>query len=262
VESAREKKERGSSPTAPPGQRRLPGLSVRDGFVRHPFDLEFGVRTSGLIAGRHLGSGHQHDRYATAYYAIAPSVFREMISRWRRLAPPAPFTDYTFVDMGAGMGRAMLLASEFPFHAVHGIELNAMLARIAARNLTVWRKSGRARSPMRIFAGEAADLDPLPGPCLLFLFNPFGAPVLRRVLSRWSRAFSERSGQLDLLYVNNEQEHVFAAFPGFRRLFAGRVRRSRADDLADRRILTSQPEGEYAAIPWEDCSIYRWTGMV
>jgi len=256
-------KDRGSSRTASPQRRQLPGLSVRDGLVRHPFDLEFGVRTSGLIAGRHLGSGHQHDRYATAYYAIAPSVFREMISRWRRLAPPAPLTDYTFVDMGAGMGRAMLLASEFPFRAVLGVELNPALARIAARNLTLWRKSGRSRAPLRIFCGEAADLDPLPaGPCLLFLFNPFGAPVLRRVLSRWSRAFSRRNGDLDILYVNNEQEHVFSAFPGFRRLFAGRVQRSRADDLADRKILTSQPGGEYAAIPWEDCSVYRWTGMV
>ena len=238
--------------------RLLPGLAVKSGLIRHPFDLEYGVRTSGLIAGRHLGSGHQHDRYSTAYYAIAPSVFREMISRWRRLAPPAPLTDYTLVDMGSGMGRAMLLASEFPFRAVVGVELNPVLARIAARNLTLWRKSGHARAPLRIISGEAADLDPLPGPCLLFLFNPFGAPVLRRVLLRWGRAFSGRENQLDILYVNNEQEHVLAAFPGFRRLFAGRVLRSRADDLADRRILTSQPEGEYASANFEDCSIWRW----
>jgi SAM-dependent methyltransferase len=231
--------------------------------VRHPFDLEFGVRTSGLIPGRHLGSGHRHDRYATAYYAIAPSVFRETISRWRGLNPPAPLNAYTFVDLGAGMGRALLLASEFPFRAVVGVEFNPALARIAARNLTLWRKSGRARTPLRILCSEAADVDPPPaGPCLLFLFNPFGAPVLRRVLAGWSRAFSGRGGQLDIVYVNNEQERVFAAFPGFRRLFAGRIRRSRADALADRRIITSQPDGEYAAIPWEDCSIHRWTGMV
>ena len=46
----------------------LPGLKVGEGYTRHPFDEEFGVRTSGLVAGRHLQSGHRHDRHATAYY--------------------------------------------------------------------------------------------------------------------------------------------------------------------------------------------------
>jgi hypothetical protein len=43
-------------------------------------------------------------------------------------------------------------------------------------------------------------------------------------------------------------------------LFKGQVRRSSADMLADRKILTNQPDGEYAAMAWEDCSIYRWKG--
>src|SRR5438309_487693 len=87
-------------------RRRLPGLSVADGFIRHPFDVANGVRTSGLIAGRHLKSGHMHDRHATAYYGVAPSVFRSLIQRWRRSRPAAPLGETTFVDVGAGMGRA------------------------------------------------------------------------------------------------------------------------------------------------------------
>jgi hypothetical protein len=35
-------------------RRRLPGLAVKDGFLLHPFDEANGVRTSGLVAGRHL----------------------------------------------------------------------------------------------------------------------------------------------------------------------------------------------------------------
>ena len=99
-------------------------MTVGEGFTWHPFDLEFGVRTSGLIAGRNLKSGSQVDRHNTAYFGIAPSVFHEMIARWRRLKPAGDIDEYTFVDIGAGMGRALLLASELSFRSVIGVELN------------------------------------------------------------------------------------------------------------------------------------------
>src|SRR5580692_981097 len=102
-------------------RRMLQGLAVKDGLIRHPFDLEFGVRTSGLVAGRHLALGQRGDRHATAYYAVAPSVFQSMIVRWRRFTPLPPLDAFTFVDVGAGMGRAMLLASQHPFSAVVGV---------------------------------------------------------------------------------------------------------------------------------------------
>jgi SAM-dependent methyltransferase len=238
----------------------LRGLAVKDGLVRHPFDLEFGVRTSGLIAGRHLNAGQRHDRHATAYYAVAPSVFRGIIVRWRRCRPLAPIDQFTLIDLGAGMGRALLLAAEYPFRAVVGVEFHPTLARIGQRNLAVWRAAGRARAPVRMICCDAAEYELPPGPCAAFLFNPFGGPVLRRVLRNWSRRLAGRPGQLDILYVNNEQESVLERHPGFTRIFHGQVRRSPADTLADRRILTSQPDGEYAAMAWEDCSIYRWIG--
>jgi hypothetical protein len=65
---------------------------------------------------------------------------------------------------------------------------------------------------------------------------------------------------LDILYVNNEQGAVLDAQAGFTRLFKGEVRRSRADAIADHRILANQPDGEYAVTNWEDCAIYRWVG--
>ncbi|MGA3370492.1 MAG: class I SAM-dependent methyltransferase [Terracidiphilus sp.] len=239
------------------GGRLLPGLKVAEGFTQHPFDEEFGVRTSGLVAGRHLKSGHPHDRHATAYYGVAPSVFRALVRRWRRSRPSWPIGEFTFVDVGAGMGRAVLLAAELPFRQVVGVELNPTLARIARRNLTVWRASGWARTPMKILCGDAVDFSLPPGPCLAFLFNPFGAPVMRRLLMAWRRSLGGRAGQLDLIYVNNEQERVLERQPGFSRLFLGQIHRSREDAIAEHRILTNQPEGEYAFSTFEDCSIWR-----
>jgi SAM-dependent methyltransferase len=246
------------------GRRRLPGLTVGEGFTRHPFDEAFGVRTSGLVAGRHLRSGHRHDRHATAYFAVAPSVFQALVRRWLRSRPAGAIEDYSFIDVGAGMGRAVLLAAELPFRQVVGVELNPTLARIARKNLAVWRASGRAQAPTKIICGDRVDFRLPEGPCLAFLFNPFGAPVLRRLLAAWSKTLSTgvagRAGKLDLIYVNNEQDHVLEQQRGFVRLFSGQVRRSRADAIADHRIMANQPEGEYAAANYEDCSMWRWVG--
>jgi SAM-dependent methyltransferase len=242
------------------GRRRLPGLRVGEGFTRHPFDEEFGVRTSGLVAGRHLKSGHLHDRHATAYYGVAPSVFRALLRRWQKSRPGWALEEVSFIDVGAGMGRAMLLTAELPFRQVVGVELNPTLGRIGRKNLAVWRASGRARTPMKLVCGDAVEF-PLPeGPCLAFLFNPFGAPVMRRLLAAWRKVLIGRAGELDLIYVNNEQECVLEQQSGFARLFLGQVRRSRADAIADHRILANQPDGEYASTNYEDCSIWRWAG--
>ncbi len=238
----------------------MPGLAVKDGFTRHPFDAENGVRTSGLVAGRHLKTGNRHDRHATAYYGVAPSVFEALVRRWRRSRPVAPIEEFTFIDIGAGMGRAMLLAARMPFNAVVGVELNPTLARTARRNLAVWRAAGRALAPTRLHCQDAVDFAFPAGPCVAFLFNPFGATVMRRLLTKMARSFAGRPGQLDLLYVNNEQDGVLEGQAGFTRLFLGQVQRSRADAIADHAILANQPDGEYASANHEDCSVWRWMG--
>jgi SAM-dependent methyltransferase len=238
----------------------LPGLSVKDGFTRHPFDVEFGVRTSGLVAGRHLKSGHKHDRHATAYYGVAPSVLQSLLRRWRRTGPGAPMSETTFVDLGAGMGRAVLLASELEFKAVVGVELHPTLAAIARKNLRLWRAAGREHAPMSTVEADAVDFTLPDGPAAIFLFNPFAAAVLRRLLRKWRKSLVRRPQAVDILYVNNEQEGVLERERGWSRLFLGKVRRSKIDAIADHRIMANQPEGEYASSNWEDCSIWRWNG--
>ena len=83
---------------------------------------------------------------------------------------------------------------------------------------------------------------------------------MRRFLRSVARSFADRPGEFDLLYVNNEQEGVLEAARGFVRLYLGQVPRSRADAIADHRILGNQPDGEYASANYEDCSIWRWRG--
>src|ERR1035441_4397349 len=100
-------------------------------FPIHPFDQAHGVDTSGLVPARHLVTGHANDEHVTAYYGVAPSILRALIGHWRETIPPHPISSYTFIDVGAGKGRGLLVASEFRFRKVVGIELNPSLVRMS-----------------------------------------------------------------------------------------------------------------------------------
>jgi hypothetical protein len=230
----------------------------------HPFDQIHGVETSGLVPAANLITGHPNDEYVTAYYGVAPSILRTLIDLWRETPPPDPIHNYTFIDIGAGKGRAMLVASELPFREVIGIELNPALATTARQNLTHWHQShitdttAPPVAPIRLLEQDALTFDFPPTPTLLFLFHPFEAPVLKQLLRRIETQFAKRPGTLDILYVNAECRAVLDKHPAFLRLFNGPVAMSPEDHAADLAAIAQQEE--YGSTGDEECAIYRYTG--
>lgn len=228
--------------------RRLPG-SPEAPAGPHPFDLRHGVDTGGLIGGGDLRSGHQHDIFNTAYYGMAPSRFVWMLEYWIADSTHPPINNYSFVDLGCGKGRALMLASELPFRGVIGVELHPGLAGIASHNLALWNASNRGRCPTHVVCQDATDYDLPEGPCLLYLFNPFGRPVVQRLINRLAEQFSTRPGLLDIIYFNPESGDLFDDHPGFQRLWMGTAPMSEEDAAADT-----------VASPDDLCSVYRWLG--
>lgn len=233
-------------------------------FPIHPFDQMHGVDTSGLVPAKHLITGHPNDEHVTAYYGVAPSILRALIDRWRETILPHPIGRYTFIDIGAGKGRGLLVASEYHFRKVVGIELNPSMAAVARQNVALWTKAHSEDStaprlaPIEVLEQDALDFD-LPGiPTLLFLFHPFEAPVLKQLLERIETQFARRSGTLDLIYVNAECAEVLDRHPAFTQLFLDKVRMSPEDHAADLEAIARQHE--YGSTGDEECAIYRYTG--
>jgi hypothetical protein len=234
---------------------------------QHPFDQIHGVDTSGLIAAGNLITGHPNDSHVTAYYGVAPSILRTLIDLWRATNPPHPIDHYTFIDYGAGKGRAMLVASQLPFHQVIGIELNPTLADIAQSNLDHWLAAHAADAtapplaPIRLYEQDALTFDPPRTPTLAFLFHPFEAPVLKLLLRRIEARLAKTPGTptpaFDLLYVNAECRSILDRHPAFTRLFLGPVAMSPEDHVADLAAIAQQKE--YGSTGDEECAIYRFT---
>ncbi|GAC1420160.1 MAG: hypothetical protein NVSMB62_13900 [Acidobacteriaceae bacterium] len=248
-----------------PSRPRARDLLKLTDFPIHPFDQAHGVDTSGLVPAKHLKTGSPSDEHVTAYYGVAPSILRSLIGQWLETEPRDPIAAYTFVDIGAGKGRAMLVASEFAFRRVVGVELNPVLTAIARRNVAEWTAehagdpTSLALAPIEVLEQDALEYVLPTGPVLMFLFHPFEAPVLEELVRSVGAQLQRRKRTaFDILYVNAECREVLDANAAFTRLFLGPVAMSPEDHAADLEAIAQQKE--YGSTGDEECAIYRWVG--
>ena len=163
-------------------------FGTRNGWERrHPFDAQHGVRTSGRVPDYLLGaevSPEGNDvqpdanfgRFTTVYAGVQPSVFRQAMA-----VIPQPWSCH-FLDLGCGKGRGLLLATEFNFAQITGVELSPDLAQIARRNVAAYLKNQPASMPIEVIAGDAVVRPLPPEPLVIFLYHPFGRPLMTRTL--------------------------------------------------------------------------------
>lgn len=243
-------------------------LKLSDSPV-HPFDEMHGVETSGLVPAKNLVTGHANDEHVTAYYGVAPSILRRLIGHWRETVPRYPISSYTFIDIGCGKGRGLMVASEFAFRKVVGVELNPAMAAVARENVLRWDEAHASDptaeliAPIEVLEQDALQLELPMGPVLLFLFHPFEAPVLKALLRSIETQFGTRAkgGEepvLDLLYVNAECANVLDKHPAFEQFFLDKVQMSPEDHAADLEAIAQQKE--YGSTGDEECAIYRYVG--
>lgn len=243
-------------PMIPLQRRRKPIPST----AIHPFDQQHGTDTSGLLPGQQIAEGTGiAPAELTAYYGVAPSILHGLVDLWLgECAPPQPIDRTVFLDVGAGKGRAMLLASQHPFLRVEGVELNAGLAAVAQANLKLWNQDSRALAlaPLRLREGDATRC-PLPQEATLaYLFHPFETKLLRRFLRHVAKSVARQPRVVDLMYVNAEHDSLLDREPGLQKLWFGRVPMSAADHLADLQAIAQQEE--YGSTGDELCGIYRF----
>jgi SAM-dependent methyltransferase len=228
----------------------------------HPFDVRHGTDTSGLLPAHVIALGTKAAQGdLTAYYGVAPSILEGVVDHWlQRCSPLYSIERYTFLDVGAGKGRALLLASQFPFASVEGIELNASLASIAQANIDIWHRDPQSAplAPIAIHHADATKHQLPDTPTLAFLFHPFEAPLLRRFLRHIESHLALHPNAFDLVYVNSEHGSLLDRHPAFARLWEGRVPMSAVDHVADLEAIAQQKE--YGSTGDELCAIYRFKG--
>jgi SAM-dependent methyltransferase len=171
-----------------------------------PFDLLHGTDTGGLIWGKDIPGISLSALYSTAYAGIPPSVLTQALA-----ALPIHCEDFSFVDVGCGKGRALLTAANFSFRRLIGVELSSELCSIACANIAL--KSDWA-SRISIVNQDATKISYPDGPLLLYLYNPFRAPILRRFLKNLEGQLRKSPRPVYLLYAwDPDFKRVMESFP-------------------------------------------------
>ncbi|HEY7337654.1 MAG TPA: class I SAM-dependent methyltransferase [Bryobacteraceae bacterium] len=199
----------------------------------HPFDLAYHVDTSGLIWGEDLPSPHSNTVWSTAYYGIAPSIFHQVIEKFEIRAAP-DWSSFTFVDLGCGKGRALMLASRWPFRAIVGIEISPELVQITQRNLATFSAPWQQCYVLEVREGDAASVALPSTPLVVYINNPFAAPALELFLTNLERSLQSESREAWILYFTPMADKVFTRHPTFEPQFATEIAMQEEDALADR----------------------------
>jgi SAM-dependent methyltransferase len=183
----------------------------------HPFDRKFGTHTSGFVPVQLIVSDRTLREKIKPYGSSQPSIIRSAI----RALGDINLEEYNFVDLGCGKGRVMVVASEFPFRSISGVELSSHLAKIARRNMARVRRNFPRRPPARVFEENAATFAFPEGKLVLFFYHSFGEEILRQVVRNLEALVASGSGPVFFLSSHPEQSDVVDSSPSFTRWWAG-----------------------------------------
>ena len=160
------------------------------------FDRKYGTDTSGIVQPVDLGIADDKVREQAILYLGSPP----RVTRWMLRNADVTPEQFSFVDLGCGKGRVLLLASELPFRQVTGVEISAELCAIARRNVDTFRPWSRSGA----ITVENADATKFEFPAtnlLIHLYHPFDPELTLRIFAQLGSALATRPRRVVVAYL-------------------------------------------------------------
>lgn len=176
------------------------------------FDLINHTQTAGIIETADLQVTSVHKNHGVRYQPTRARPFRRLMSI---LHIPQ---DQVFVDIGSGKGRMLLIALEFEFKKIVGVEYAPELCEVARKNLSIWRRRHECLTPVTIHCCDASEYEFKEGETVIYLFNPFDALVLTQLLQRLAESLRIEPRKIWLIYCFPRWHDVIASHGMFTQL--------------------------------------------
>jgi SAM-dependent methyltransferase len=174
------------------------------------FDWRYGTDTMRWETRDELGATSGSLAHSRQYKATKTRPFLQLI---RQLDLPR---DCNFVDIGAGKGRVLLVAAQYGFRKVVGIEFSGRLCELARKNVEVFSTKIRLASPIEVIEADATTHAFAAEDRVFFLFNPFDGVILARVLENLRRSLEQQPRRVWLIYNDPQHHDVVQAAKLFR----------------------------------------------
>jgi len=170
--------------------------------------------TSGAVGWRDRMLGVLH----SPYQPTEPALFQEMIEMLQQNG--VHLSEFTFIDLGSGKGRTLLMASGYPFRRIIGVELLPSLHGIAQENLSRYKADSQRCFVLEAVCSDATAFIFPHEPLVLYLFNPFPESGLRKAIQNLENSLRSHPRTTYVLYHNPQLEHVLSE-QGFLKKVAG-----------------------------------------
>jgi SAM-dependent methyltransferase len=142
------------------------------------FDIENGTETAGIEPLWKLSIRSPNAKFGERYQATTE---HELSAALESLALRREHS--TFIDLGCGKGRTLLVASRLGFAKVIGVEFAQELADVAWRNVA----AVGANNATVVHADAAEFSFPSDENLVVYMYNPFSQEVLARVIEHLPR---------------------------------------------------------------------------
>lgn len=166
------------------------------------FDVRHGTDTVRRIRPEDIATDSTNRSHSSAYGATRALPFVGLL---QRLNLPK---DVGFVDLGSGKGRILLLAADWGFKRVSGIEFSPALCLTCRHNIATYFKRRQPIAEIRVIESDVAEYPFEPDDGILFLFDPFDGVILNRVLANLSESLRLHPRPVWLLYNTPVEQNV------------------------------------------------------
>jgi len=170
-------------------------------YLDASFDRKYGVNTSGVILLQDLTITGNHLKEYYWYEPMSAKVFKQIMNHL-----DINFSQFEFIDFGSGKGRVMLLASEYGFKKIIGVEFTQELYRIASENMVIWNRNAQKPSTMENICMDAIDF-PIPNvPLVIFFYSPFKGTVMEHVVNNVLTSYTMNPREIVLIFYGPYSE--------------------------------------------------------
>jgi SAM-dependent methyltransferase len=177
---------------------------------------KYGAMTSGVTESSEAGIVDETARsLAVGYVPTRELVIRHILTNTTR---GLNLGQYSFIDLGCGKGRTLIVAAQLPFKEVIGVELSPLHCEVAETNIKRYLSDVRIPAlcrNVRVSCVNAADFQFPDANLLIYMYRPFLGPVFKNVADNMRRFQAETGRRVLIAYSCPVEELMLEAYSGF-----------------------------------------------